>query len=88
MIPRFLPIISCRRKSLQANVKLLPLLRKDVQVKKLILHEPGINIIRNRQGVYNFATLGGSDKKKDVETEKNTETEVARDKASANGPPF
>ena len=57
-------------KSLQANVRLLPLLRKDVQVKRLILHEPGINIIRNRQGVYNFASLGGSDKKKDAETEK------------------
>jgi uncharacterized protein involved in outer membrane biogenesis len=69
-------------KSLQANVRLLPLLRKDVQVKRLILHEPGINIIRNRQGVYNFASLGGSDKKKDVETEKDTETEDARDKAA------
>ena len=69
-------------KSLQANVRLLPLLRKDVQVKRLILNEPGINIIRNRQGVYNFASLGGSDKKKDVETKIDTETEVARDKAA------
>ncbi len=63
-------------KSLQANVRLLPLLRKDVQVKRLILHEPGINIIRNRQGVYNFASLGEPDQKKD------TETEASRDKAA------
>jgi hypothetical protein len=63
-------------KSLQANVRLLPLLRKDVQVKRLILHDPGINIIRNRQGVYNFASLGEPDKKKDKETED------ARDKAA------
>jgi uncharacterized protein involved in outer membrane biogenesis len=55
--------------SLQANVRLLPLLRKDVQVKRLILHQPGINIIRNRQGVYNFASLGEPDKKKEAEPE-------------------
>jgi uncharacterized protein involved in outer membrane biogenesis len=69
-------------KSLQANVRLLPLLRKDVQVKRLILHQPGINIIRNRQGIYNFASLGGPDKKKDTETKKDTATEDARDKAA------
>ncbi len=63
-------------KSLQANVRLLPLLRKDVQVKRLILHEPGINIIRNRQGVYNFTSLGEPDQKKDKETED------SRDKAA------
>ena len=66
-------------KSLQANVKLLPLLRKDVQVKRLILHEPGINIIRNRQGVYNFASLGAPDEKKEAKTED------SRDKAAGQG---
>ena len=68
-------------KSLQANVRLLPLLRKDVQVKRLILHQPGINIIRNRQGVYNFASLGGSDKKKDAETE-DSRDQAARQRAA------
>ena len=68
-------------KSLQANVRLLPLLRKDVQVKRLILHQPGINIIRNRQGVYNFASLGGSDKKKDAETE-DSRDKAARQRAA------
>ena len=68
-------------KSLQANVKLLPLLRKDVQVKRLILHEPGINIIRNRRGVYNFASLGEPDKKKDKETE-DAKDKAARERAA------
>ena len=68
-------------KSLQANVRILPLLRKDVQVKRLILHEPGINIIRNRQGVYNFASLGKPDQKKDKETE-DSRDKAARQRAA------
>ena len=68
-------------KSLQANVRLLPLLRKDVQVKRLILYEPGINVIRNRQGVYNFASLGESDQKKDKETE-DSRDKAARQRAA------
>jgi len=68
-------------KSLQANVRLLPLLRKHVQAKRLILHEPGINIIRNRQGVYNFASLGEPDQKKDKET-KDSRDKAARERAA------
>ena len=68
-------------KSLQANVRLLPLLRKDVQVKRLILHEPGINVIRNRRGVYNFASLGEPDQKKDKETP-DSRDKVARQRAA------
>jgi uncharacterized protein involved in outer membrane biogenesis len=47
-----------RAEDLQINVKLLPLLRKDFQVKRLILHRPLIEIIRNREGKYNFSTIG------------------------------
>jgi len=43
--------------SLQVNVKLLPLLHKEILVKKVILHEPVILIIRNKQGEFNFSTL-------------------------------
>jgi AsmA protein len=43
---------------LQVNVKLLPLLRKDFQVKRLILHKPVIQVIRNKEGRFNFSTLG------------------------------
>jgi uncharacterized protein involved in outer membrane biogenesis len=65
-----------RAKDLQANVKLLPLLRRDVQVKKLILNEPAINLIRNRHGVYNFSTIGPT------EENKKGQAEVSRDKAA------
>ena len=65
-----------RAKDLQANVKLLPLLRRDVQVKKLILNQPAINIIRNRHGIYNFSTIGATDENKKAEAE------VSRDKAA------
>ena len=70
-----------RAKDLQANVKLLPLLRKDVQVKKLILNKPAINIIRNRQGVYNFSTIGSTDEKKDAEA-KDSRDNAARESAA------
>ena len=53
-----------RAEDLQINVKLLPLLRKDFQVKRLILHRPLIEIIRNREGKYNFSTIGRDKKSK------------------------
>jgi uncharacterized protein involved in outer membrane biogenesis len=70
-----------RAKALQANIKLLPLLRKDLQIKKLILNQPAINIIRNRQGVYNFSTIGATDKRKDAEAEDSRE-KAARESAA------
>ena len=65
-----------RAKDLQAHVKLLPLLRRDVQVKKLILNDPAINIIRNRHGVYNFSTIGA------IDENKTAEAKASRDKAA------
>ena len=55
---------------LQINVNLLPLLRKDFQVKRLILHKPIIQVIRNREGRFNFASLGKDRKEKPKEPEK------------------
>ncbi len=52
-----------RAKNLQVNLKLLPLLKRQVQVKRVILHEPVVNIIRNAQKEFNFSTIGKSDKK-------------------------
>ncbi len=50
--------------SLQVNVKLLPLLRKDFQVKRVILNKPVIQIIRNKDGKFNFSTIGKDKKEK------------------------
>jgi AsmA protein len=44
---------------LQINMKLLPLLRKELQVSKVILHRPVINLIRDKEGRFNFSTIGG-----------------------------
>ena len=51
-----------RAKDLQVNVKLLPLLRKEFQVKRLILREPVIVVVRDREGDFNFSTIGKSEK--------------------------
>lgn len=65
-----------RARSLQANVRLWPLLRRDIQVKRLILNQPAINVLRNKQGVYNFSTIGPPDKKKEKIIPEEKEPEV------------
>jgi len=59
-------------KDLQIHVKFWPLLKKEVQVKRVVLHDPVIRIIRNPDGKFNFSTIGKKDKemKEAVEKEK------------------
>ena len=40
-------------KSFEVRIKLLPLLSKDVQVKKFILNEPRIVLVKNKDGSVN-----------------------------------
>jgi uncharacterized protein involved in outer membrane biogenesis len=47
-------------KDLTVRVKLWPLIRKQVEVKRLVLNEPVINVIRDEQGVFNFAGIARS----------------------------
>ena len=47
---------------LQVNVKLMPLLNQKIEVKRVILHDPVIRVIRNAQGIFNFASLSGGDR--------------------------
>lgn len=51
--------------SLQFKVKLMPLLRKQVELKELVLYAPVINLTRNKQGVLNIDDLMKSPEKKD-----------------------
>lgn len=60
-----------RAKDLQVNLKLLPLLRREFQIKRLILHDPVIQIVRNRDGRFNFSTIGKE--KKDREKKPDAE---------------
>ena len=46
-------------KDLTIRVKFWPLLKKQVEVKRLVLNEPVINVIRDEEGVLNFATITG-----------------------------
>jgi AsmA protein len=47
---------------LAVSVKLLPLLHKQVEIKSLELDRPRIELVRNPQGEWNFATLGQESK--------------------------
>ena len=43
---------------LSVSVKLLPLLSKSVEVDSLSLERPSVELIKNAQGIWNFASLG------------------------------
>src|SRR5207245_5606256 len=43
---------------LDVTVKLLPLLHKSVEVSSLNLQRPTVELIKNPQGVWNFASIG------------------------------
>jgi hypothetical protein len=58
-----------RASDLQVNVKLLPLLSKELQVKRVILHDPVITIIRDRNGRFNFSSIGQKAKAEGKEPE-------------------
>jgi uncharacterized protein involved in outer membrane biogenesis len=42
---------------LQVNVKILPLLRKEFQVKRVVLRDPLIRIVKNKNGVLNTQSI-------------------------------
>ena len=50
------PFVHAQR--LDVSVKLLPLLHKQIEVDSLILQRPSVDLIKNKQGVWNFASLG------------------------------
>jgi AsmA protein len=43
---------------LDVSVKLLPLLSKDIEIQSLTLERPQIQVVRNKQGEWNYASLG------------------------------
>src|SRR5207244_12088911 len=68
--PAFSSAEFVRAKDLQVNLKFLPLLRRDVRVKKLILHNPAISIIRNAKGDFNFSTIAKTEKEDGAKKQK------------------
>ncbi len=62
-----------RAKDLQVNLRFWPLLRKEVQVKKVILHNPVIQIVRNADGKFNFSTIAKAKEKKEASAKEKKE---------------
>jgi len=57
--PRFnsdAPFVKARE--LDVSVKLFPLLHKDVEIQSLDLEQPTVNLIKNKAGQWNFASIG------------------------------
>lgn len=59
--PAFSSETFVRATDLEVKLKLMPLLRREIEVRRVIAHDPVIRVIRNAQGVFNFASLGRGD---------------------------
>ena len=62
-------------KSFEVRVKLLPLLSKDVQIKRFILMDPQIYLIKNKDGQANWEFITKKDKEPAAEKKKETTDE-------------
>ena len=78
--PAFSAEAFVRADDLQVNVALWPLLSQEVQVRRLILRKPQIQLIRDEQGQFNFTSL--------AQTETNTPEETAQKSEGASSPPL
>jgi AsmA protein len=57
--PKFSNSPFIQAKSLQVGVELMPLVfSKQLNVTKLVIDRPEINLLRNREGIWNFSSLG------------------------------
>ena len=56
--PAFSSDTFVRAADLQITLKLMPLLRQELEVGRVIVRDPVIRLIRNAEGVFNFASLG------------------------------
>jgi AsmA protein len=62
-------------KSFEVRVKLLPLFSKDIQIKRFVLNEPQIVLVKNKNGIENWAQPKPA--AKDASEEKTPATETA-----------
>jgi len=70
--PKFSNAPFIKAKSLKVGVELMPLIfSKQLNVTEFVIDEPEIALLRNQAGVWNFSSLGNSEKKT---TEKSTST--------------
>jgi len=68
--PRYAGGDFIRAKDLQIRLKFWPLLRKEFQVKTMVLHDPVIQVVRAANGEFNFSTIAKKDKEKPAQGDK------------------
>ncbi len=56
--PAFSSDTFVRATDLQITLKFMPLLRQELEVGRIVVRDPVIRLIRNAEGVFNFASLG------------------------------
>ncbi len=56
--PRFGPGPFATVQQLNVSLKFFPLLHKDVQIQSLTLDHPQVQLVRNKQGEWNYASIG------------------------------
>ncbi len=61
---------------IQINVEIIPLLSKRINITKLILNSPIINIIKNKEGKYNFESIGSDLESNKKENKSNTSNQA------------
>ena len=64
--------------SMRFKVKFLPLLKRQVEIKELVLHSPVINLSKNKQGVLNIDDLIKSKKPAEEQPKETPTTEPAK----------
>jgi len=69
------PFVSAE--DLQVNVKLMPLLKKQLEIRNMVLHKPVINVMRDKNGHFNFSSIGGEKAKKEKTAKEKEEKERA-----------
>jgi len=61
--PKFSQAAFIQAKSLKVGVEVMPLiLHKQLNVTHILIDQPEITLLRNREGVWNFSSLGGASK--------------------------
>lgn len=70
---------------LHVKIKLFPLLKKQVQVKELILDKPVVRLIKNTKGEFNFTDLTGSRANEQEDTESTEKKDSGKNENEGKG---
>jgi len=77
--PKFSNIPFIKAKSLKVGVELIPLIfSKQLNVTEFVIDEPEIALLRNQAGVWNFSSLGNSEKKTPEKSTSTSNLNVAK----------